>query len=65
MPDVDCVLIQNGKAHEIWRGIATDKLPPLHPDLVAQTVEAPAGTVNDGDAWDAELSKFVPQPVDP
>lgn len=47
----DCVLIQHGRAHQIWRGKSKGLLPPLHPDLVAQIVEAESNTVAEGDAW--------------
>lgn len=60
MPDpVDSILVQHGRAHEIWRNTAKSKVPPLHADLVAQIVEAPAGTVDDGDAY--VDGAFVPQ----
>jgi hypothetical protein len=60
MPDVDSILVQHGIAWEIWRDTPKDKLPPLHPDLAAQIHEAPAGTVNTGDAFDGEIFTSAP-----
>lgn len=52
MPDdVDSILVQHGRAHDFWRGVRKAKLPPLHAGLLAQVREAPAGTVNYGDAF--------------
>lgn|GEM_PF-3929800 len=56
---LDVILIQNGRAHEIWRGKTIDALRPLfHADLVAQMVERPAGAVNEGDVWDGAAQAF-------
>jgi hypothetical protein len=60
---VDSILIQNGKAHEIWRGTAKKNLPPLHADLVAQIVEVPDDTVNGGDLWDGKVFTVPPTPI--
>lgn len=62
MPDFDCILIQLGRAHEIWRDTRKADLPPLHPDLLALIVEQPAGAVSDGDLWDAEAGTFTAEP---
>lgn len=32
----------------------------FHADLIAQMVEKPADTVNEGDVWDAETETFAP-----
>ena len=56
---LDVILIQNGRAHEIWRGKTLDELRPLyHADLIAQMVERTTGTVNDGDVWDEGTQTF-------
>lgn len=49
---VDSILIQNGRAHQIWRNATIAMAPPMTADLMAQIVEFPAGTVNEGDLWD-------------
>lgn len=54
----DSILIQNGAAHEIWRGKTKAQVPPLHEDLVKNIVEVESDTVNENDAWDGE--KFIP-----
>lgn len=49
---LDVILIQHGRAHEIWRGKTLDELRPLyHADLVAQMVEMPADSVQSGWLW--------------
>jgi hypothetical protein len=49
----DCILIQHGVAQEIWRGLSKESLSGKFPEgLLAMMVEAPAGTVNEGDVWD-------------
>lgn len=47
----DCILIQNGRAHEIWRGKKKVELPPLHPDLLANVVEVETSDTQEGDVW--------------
>ena len=61
----DSILIQNGKAHEVWRGIAKADLPSFHRDLVKQIVEAAEGTVNGGDIWDGASFSAPTAPVPP
>ena len=57
---LDVILIQNNRAHEIWRGKTINDLRPLyHVDLIDQMVERPAGAVNEGDEWDAETETFT------
>lgn len=54
---LDVILIQDGRAHEIWRGKTIDQIRMLyHVDLVAQMVERPADTVNEGDEMPGEES---------
>ena len=62
---VDSILVQNGKAHEIWRGIAKSDLPPLHKDILANIVEAPDGTVNEKHLWDGTKFSAPPVPIPP
>lgn len=59
---VDSVLVQDGKAHEVWSGIAKADVRPMHPDMLAQVVEVETGTVNYGDAFADGV--FTPQSVD-
>lgn len=59
---IDSILIQDGRAHQIWRGVAKADLPPLHPDLVAQIVEAAANTVNEGYIFNDDLQFVAPPP---
>lgn len=54
----DCVLIQNGVAHEIWRDRQKVELRPMTDELVTSIVEVEAGSVNYGDVWNAETSSF-------
>lgn len=57
----DVMLVLNGAAHEIWRDSAIESLHrKYHPDLIAQMVEVPAGTVNEHDLWDG--AKLSPAP---
>lgn len=52
----DVILIQHGRAHEIWRGKTIEQLRPIfHADLVAQMVEQPTYTVDIGDAYPFEV----------
>ncbi len=63
---LDQVLIQDGHAQQIWRGIAKVDLPPLHPDLVVQIVERPEGVVQENDLWDGTSFSSpieLPEPV--
>ncbi len=51
----DVVLIQNGKAHEIFHNVSLAQMTGrFHADLVAQMVEVPSETVNENDIWDGE-----------
>ncbi|MCF2522354.1 hypothetical protein [Bradyrhizobium sp. G127] len=59
---MDSILVQNGRAHQIWRGVAKDSIPPMTPELMDCVVEAEAGLVDDGDIWSGSaFSK--PSPV--
>lgn len=48
----DCVLIENGLAHQVWRGKTKAELPPLHADVLKNIVEVDylvaEGDVHDG-----------------
>lgn len=58
----DTVLIQHGKAHEIFAGRTLAEMAlRRHPDLVAAMVEAADGSVEVGDVWDGSaFSRPVP-----
>ena len=56
----DSILVQNNKAHQIWRGLDKTAIPEFHPDIVDQIVERPDGEVNEGDNWDGSV--FTPEP---
>jgi len=52
------VLIQNGKAHELFPNGA----PELHPSL--EVVKGYTGEVKQGDVWDGTTFSAPPKPVD-
>lgn len=52
------ILIQNGKAHELFPNGA----PELHPSL--EVVKGYVGEVNQGDVWDGTTFSAPPAPVD-
>ena len=61
---MDCVLIQNGRAHEIWRKTRkADLRDYVTSEILAATVETPEGAVTAGDVWDG--TTFAPPPVPP
>lgn len=60
----DCVLIQDGKAHEIWRNTRKVDLQTRYTsELVAAIVETPSGTVQVGHRWNG--TTFSPPPPAP
>lgn len=59
---IDSVLIQDGRAHQIWPGKSKTELPPLHRDFLARVVEVHAGTVAAGDLWDGYAFTTPPAP---
>lgn len=60
----DCVLIQNGQAHQIWRNTRKADLQTRYaPGIVANIVEVPSGTVEQGHLWDG--TSFSPPPAPP
>lgn len=59
----DSILIQHGRAHEIWRGKSKSELPPFTPSLLDSIVEADSGAVNEGDQWDGV--SFTPPSTEP
>lgn len=61
---VDSVLIQNERAHQIWRDTSKASLPPMTAELLAAVIEAPADTVNEGDLWDGAAFS-TPAPARP
>lgn len=66
MSAVDSIFVQNGVAHEIWRGIAKDNLPPMHPAILAQVVEAARDVVQYGYLYsDGQFSAPAPSPPSP
>jgi hypothetical protein len=54
----DCVLIQNGKAHEIWRDRQKVELRPMTQELLDCVVEVPAGSASYGAVWNNETKTF-------
>lgn len=61
---MDCVLIQYGKAHEIWRNTRKVDLQTRYTsELVAAIVETVDGAVQEGDLWDG--ATFSPPPPPP
>lgn len=62
----DCVLIQEERAHEIWRGVArADLIGRFTPDLIARMVDVPEGTVRTGYLWNGTQFSPPPSPVEP
>lgn len=61
---MDCVLIQHGKAHEIWRDTRKADLQTRYaPSILAAMVEVAAGTVQPGDLWDGIAFSSPPVPA--
>lgn len=59
----DCVLIQDGKAHEIWRDTRTADLRTRYaPGILANVVEVVSGTVSPRDLWDGTQFSSPPPP---
>lgn len=54
----DCILIQNNKAHEIWKERTLNALPKLHSDLLKNIVEVSSESVSYGDIWNSETESF-------
>lgn len=52
------VLIQHGRAHQIWRDTRKADLPPMHADLLAEVTETEQD-VSPGDEWDGKA--FAPR----
>lgn len=62
---MDCVLIQHGKAHEIWRNTRKVDLQTRYTaELVAAIVETADAAVRLGDLWDG-TSFWPPPPLPP
>jgi len=60
---VDSILIQNNRAHEIWRATSKSNLE-FHPEIMDAIVQAPNNTVNLKDVWDGStFSAPVPKPL--
>ena len=65
---MDCILIQHGKAHEIWRRTAKATLTTRYaPDILSAIVETAEDVVQPGDLWDGATFSAppVPPPEDP
>lgn len=61
---MDCVLIQAGKAHEIWRNTLKVGLQSRYaPEILAAIVEVASDTVFGGYLWDGVA--FSPPPPPP
>lgn len=64
MAAVDSVLVINGRAHQVWRGVAKKDLPEMHPDVMAKVVEVdPAAAPAEGALWNGE--RFVARTKQP
>ena len=74
---MDCILIQNGKAHQIWSGISkadlcfkihegeSDARAIFSPAIFSAIIEVESDAVNEGDEWNG--ARFTPAsaPVNP
>ena len=61
---MDCVLIQHGKAYEIWRETSKASLVSQYaPTILSAIVETASGAAQSGDLWDGNF--FSVPPVTP
>lgn len=59
---MDCVLIQHGKAHQIWRATRkADLRTQYSAEILSSIVETVDGVVQAGDLWDG--TAFSPSPT--
>ena len=60
---MDCVLIQNGRAHEIWRRMRKmDLVDRYSGEFLAAIVETAEDVVHSGDVWNGTTFSAPPPP---
>ena len=62
---MDCVLIQNEKAHQIWRNATKASLHGTVTSELLNTIVETAGPVQEGDLWDGRAFVSPPPPLPP